>query len=170
MGTRVLLFMQDQIVELEEGLQRQDDWGKTAQKEYADNGTFRRDRNPHRRKIMHDLSYMLERYRIKTQFQAQASHMPEADQATERFLLDHSKLKSYPNASQFQVKNVNNWLEGSGGAIEGEEIKFLQENDDLIAVVGKPKTPFRRFIDRYKVLQRLNLFRDKKVSACMLHP
>lgn len=73
-GTRVLLFMQDQIVELEEGLQRQDDWCKTAQKEYADNGTFRGDRNPQRRKIMHDLSYMLERYRINTQLQAEASH------------------------------------------------------------------------------------------------
>lgn len=68
------------------------------------------------------------------------------------------------------MNNVNNWLEGSRGAIEGEETKFLKENDDLIAVVGKPKTPFRRFIDRYKVLQRLNLFRDKKVSACYHTP
>ena len=165
-GTRVLLFMQDQIVELEEGLQRQDDWCKNAPKEYADSGTFRGDRNLQRRQIMQDLSHMLERYRINTQLQVEASHMQETDQATERFLLVYSQLKSYPNASEFQVENVNNWLEGSGGAIEGEETKFLKENDDLIAVVGKPKAPFRRLIDRYKVLQRLNLFRDKRVSAC----
>ena len=69
-GTRVLLSMQDQIVELEEGLQREDEWCKTAPKDYADNGTFRRDRNPQRRKILHDLSYMLERYRTHTQLQA----------------------------------------------------------------------------------------------------
>lgn len=75
-GTRVLLFMQDQIVQLEEKLQLQDDSCKYGPKELADNGTFRHDRYP-RREIMLDLSNKLERYRKDSQFQAEASHMPK---------------------------------------------------------------------------------------------
>lgn len=74
-GARVLLFMQDQIVALEEKLQQQDDDCKKAAKDLADSGTFRQDRHPQRGKILHELSCMLERYRKDPQFQAEASHM-----------------------------------------------------------------------------------------------
>lgn len=71
-GARVLLYMQDQIVELEEELRKQDDFCKSAPKELADSGTFRGDQNSKRRDIMRDLSVMLDRYRNNSQFQAES--------------------------------------------------------------------------------------------------
>lgn len=63
LGARVLLFMQDQIVQLEEALQEQDNLCKNAPEEYADGGSFRRDRWPCRQDIMQKLSFSLDRYR-----------------------------------------------------------------------------------------------------------
>lgn len=63
------------------------------------------------------------------------------------------------------MNNVKNWLHGSRDSIEKNETAFLEEQGDLIAVVRKPRTPLRRFFDRYEILQRLYFFRDGKVSA-----
>lgn len=73
-GARVLLSMQDQIAKLEEELQQQDNFCKSASKELADNGTFRNDRNLRRIEIINHLSYMLERYRKNSRFQAEFCH------------------------------------------------------------------------------------------------
>lgn len=71
-GARVLLYMQDQIVELEEQLRREDELCKRAPKEFADSGTFRGDPNTQRREIMQKLSVVLDKYRNNSQFQAES--------------------------------------------------------------------------------------------------
>lgn len=141
-GARVLLYMQDQIVELEEELRKQDDFCKSAPKELADSGTFRGDQNSKRRDIMRDLSVMLDRY--------------------QRFLLDHSRLKSCPNASEFQIKNVRNWFEASNDAIVDKEREFIDVDGDLIPIVPKLKTPLHRFFDRFEILKRISCLKDRK--------
>lgn len=164
-GARVLLNMQDQIVELEEQLRQQDDYCRSAPKDLADSGTFRGDRNIQRKRIMHDLSVMLDRYRNSCQFQAKSlSHARKLTKATERFLLDHSRLKSCPNASEFQIRNVRNWFEASNGAIEAKERKFIDVDGDLIPIVPKLKTPLHRFIDRFEILKQISCLTDRKVS------
>lgn len=70
-GARVLLYMQDQIVKLEEQLQEEDDFCKSSPNYFADSGTFRGDPNSQRQEIMQELSVKLDKYRNNSQFQAE---------------------------------------------------------------------------------------------------
>lgn len=61
-GARVMLYMQDQVVELEERLRKVDSECMEAEPA-MDNGTFRQDPDLRRAKIIESLSIKLERYR-----------------------------------------------------------------------------------------------------------
>lgn len=83
--------------------------------------------------------------------------------------MDHSKLKSCPNATDFQIKNVRTWLNNSNGAIHEDETKFIESDGDLIPVVPKLKTPLHRFIDRFEIFKRVSCLTDRKVSPRCTH-
>lgn len=63
LGARVALYMQDQVVELEERLDKEEK-NCMAEDVYLNNGTFRDDKSLERKDIMKDLSNKLERYRM----------------------------------------------------------------------------------------------------------
>ena len=82
-------------------------------------------------------------------------------------MLNHMEMKSRPRASDFQINNVRQWLDNANDPIAEEEVTFVRkadQEDDLIPVVSKPKTPLRRFIDRSTLLRLPTCFRERKVS------
>ena len=87
-----------------------------------------------------------------------------ADSLAERFVLDHMRMKARPNASAFQIRNVNQWLKNANEPIEPAEVKFLEKDEDLIPVVVKEKPPLRRFIDRFDLLKLTSCLRQRKVG------
>ena len=89
-----------------------------------------------------------------------------AKKDAERFVLDHSALKSRPNASAFQRKNVEQWLRNANHPITKEEISFLDQHEDLIPLVSKQRTPLRRFIDKFDLLKLAFCVRNRKVRLC----
>ena len=66
LSARVLLRLQDRIVEIEEELQRMDEWCRTND---ADNGTFRGDPIDGRKLLMDEVTSRLEQYRRSYHFQ-----------------------------------------------------------------------------------------------------
>ncbi|KAL6722304.1 hypothetical protein ACLMJK_001411 [Lecanora helva] len=144
-SARVAFHLQDQIVHIEEQLKIEDESLRDKTVEDKHNGTFRFDESPLRRDLIVELANKLERY--------------------QRFLLDHSALKARPNASAFQIKNVTQWLKNANRPIREEEVAFLNEEDDLIPVVPKQKTPIRRLMDRWSRIKTVWPFRDRKRNA-----
>ncbi|KAL2050846.1 hypothetical protein ABVK25_008907 [Lepraria finkii] len=142
-SARVALFLQDQVVETEHALMNEDAEAEAVE-EGVDNGTFRRDLRPERLRILGDLLSQLERYH--------------------QFVLNHMELKSHPRASKFQINNVRQWLINANHPIAQEEVAFVGEEgeDDLIPVTSKPKTPLRRFIDKFNLLRLAACFRERK--------
>lgn len=77
-------------------------------------------------------------------------------------MLNHTELNSRPRASSLQIRNVKQWLTNANSAIDSEEVEFIQNVDDLVPVVPKPKTPLRRWIDRYDILGA-SCFQERRV-------
>ena len=73
-------------------------------------------------------------------------------------------MKARPNASAFQIKNVNQWLENARSPIRSEEVTFLEDHKDLIPVVSKERTPLRRLIDRFDLVKLISCIRERKVN------
>ncbi|MCJ1457774.1 hypothetical protein MMC28_008143 [Mycoblastus sanguinarius] len=142
LSARVLLRMQDRIVQLEEELRQED---ISNMKSANHNGTFRYDISCQRHNILEELTWRLEKY--------------------QRFVLDHTQMKASPEATQFQISNVKRWLSNANdNAIHEDEVGFLSREGDLIPVVPQVKTPLRRFIDKFNKIRLLPFFRDKKVN------
>ena len=88
-----------------------------------------------------------------------------AHRMTDRFVLDHSKLKARPDASKHQVRNVKNWMDNHTKAIQDEETKFIEKDGDLMAFVPTIRTPLRRFIETFDCLRLMWCFQEDQVST-----
>jgi hypothetical protein len=69
---------------------------------------------------------------------------------TDELVIQHSQLRSRPKVSQTNVANIHNWLHNHQNAILDEEVAFTQQEDDLFAVVAKPKDPLRRLLEQFQ--------------------
>ncbi len=150
-AARVLLRMQDRIVQLEAKLQEQD---RISVIHGLHNGTFRKEKNLSRDQIMDELTCRLSQYRMLYN----NSQRSTADDFTERFALDHSQMKERTKATRSQVSNVMRWINSANKkVIEKEEQAFLYKEGDLIPVVPnvvpEARMPLRRFIDQFTILR-----------------
>ena len=90
--------------------------------------------------------------------------------ATDEFILTHRKLRSDPRASDHEVKNVKNWFFNNNYPIHPDEGRFINTDDDLVALVPKIRTPLRRFLDMFDCFRLLSLFRIRPVSQFSSFP
>lgn len=74
-------------------------------------------------------------------------------------------MKARPNASAFQIKNVKQWLDNARRPIEPNEVAFLENQEDLVPVVSKERTPLRRFIDKFNLVRLMSCIRERKVGG-----
>lgn len=79
LGAWTALYLQDQVVELEEQLMIQDQICEDPSRPDCHNGTFRRDPNIDRQHIMSNLALRLGDYRMDHNSIQTMSHRPSAD-------------------------------------------------------------------------------------------
>ncbi|KAL9613055.1 MAG: hypothetical protein Q9167_002401 [Letrouitia subvulpina] len=155
LGARVALLMQNRIVQLEEELLKEDEESRNRGDH---SGSFRNDPREQRNKILEELLGRMERYRLSLRLidieVSLPSNQTGAYTSIERFILDHSDLKSRPEASKSQIRNVRQWLENNNRPIQEEEATFIERDGDLIPVVSKTKPPLRRLIDKMGYIGR----------------
>ncbi|KAL8929513.1 MAG: hypothetical protein Q9208_001182 [Pyrenodesmia sp. 3 TL-2023] len=136
-GARVVLLMQNRIVQLEQELHVED---RNCALQGGNNGTFDWDHQKRRIEIMDELAQRLERY-------------------PERFVLDHSQIKARPRAEKKQISYIKNWLENNNHPIREQEVSFVHHGGDLMPMVPRVKPPLRRWIDKFDILGRLPCWR-----------
>ncbi|KAL8680361.1 MAG: hypothetical protein Q9186_003440 [Xanthomendoza sp. 1 TL-2023] len=129
LAARVVLSMQFKIAKLEETVCRADE---QCMLDKQDNGTFQGDRYVQRQKALEELEWRLERY--------------------QRFVLDHSELKTRPDASETQITYVKNWLENNNGPICPAEVAFVGQ-EDLMPMVPRVKPPLRKLIGKFETFR-----------------
>lgn len=78
------------------------------------------------------------------------------------FLLQQSSLRKLPQAPRRDVQSLKNWhFNHDHLAIAAEEQYYLEQND-LVAIVQKDKTPFRRLIDSSRWLRTLPFWKQRE--------
>lgn len=88
-----------------------------------------------------------------------------SDTPLESYVINQSQLKARSDATEFQIRNVKNWLHNNNNPIDWEEANFIQQEGDLIPVVPRVKTPLRRFVDKFPSIRKISCFRDRKVRS-----
>lgn len=139
LNVRVMLALQDEIVQLEDELADMDE--RYSQREAADvhNGRFRGDMRD-RAALVGTISDKLQRYNA--------------------LLLQQSSLRQYQKAPKRDIKNLHSWHYNHQTAIEEAEQEYLDHKEDLVCVVHKDETPVRRLINSSKRLRTLSIWRQ----------
>ncbi|ORY00305.1 hypothetical protein BCR34DRAFT_575896 [Clohesyomyces aquaticus] len=142
LNTRVLLFLQDEIVQLENQLEDLD--SDHSRKEAVDihNGSFRQEAVPERVELLTKIHAKLKNYND--------------------LLIQFSTIRSQPRASKKNIESLDNWFHNTQNAILDEEAAYIKHPYDLAAIVPKPTTPLRQFLERSTRFRRLGLW--KKIT------
>ncbi|KAF7502113.1 hypothetical protein GJ744_007106 [Endocarpon pusillum] len=147
LNMRAMLYLQDDIVALEERLDRMDEnLSSKHMPEGIDNGTFRKDYAPRQELIRKELIPKLKEYND--------------------FVNQYSQLLSRPPVDEGDVEAVHTWFknhrarveDGSGQktwsyAIDPAESAFIEKREDLIPVYPKTRSWFRTVLEKTALLR-----------------
>ncbi|KAL6722305.1 hypothetical protein ACLMJK_001412 [Lecanora helva] len=162
---RVMLYLQDQIVVLEDDLRDVDQECRRASDELADGGTFRFDQWERRGQILTDLALHIKRYRRTS---PQRRILTPCLLRIERFVSDHLELKARPKASAHQIDNVKQWLKNAKKPITESEVAYLEQSEDLITMALKRKSPIRHVFDKFDIWRKIPGIRNTKVRSTQM--
>lgn len=157
LNARIALSLQDQVSALEERLRELDQEYTRSDSPPINNGTLRDDKED-RAELICQITAKLREYSkfLIILLAATLIFGPDA------FLIQQTQLRSYTQAPQRDVQSIKNWhYNYSYCVIDKEEQKYLDKEKDLVCVVQKDKTPFRRFIDSSLWIRTLPIWRDK---------
>ncbi|KFZ04303.1 hypothetical protein V502_10252 [Pseudogymnoascus sp. VKM F-4520 (FW-2644)] len=131
LNARIILLLQDRIVELEDKLNEHDEFHSQSKEvmqdlDYTHNGSFRLDRESKRTEVLEDLVNAVSQYNA--------------------FVNEYAQLASRPSVRKDDVKAVRKWLANHKYAIDDLEAAYINEehDDDLITVHPKPRSWFRK--------------------------
>ncbi|KAL0783585.1 hypothetical protein CaCOL14_001492 [Colletotrichum acutatum] len=94
------------------------------------------------------------------------SERAAGDYNNDEFLIQQHTLRKLPVAPRRDVKSLRNWHHNHDyRAIEKEEQKYLDHEEDLVAMAQKEKTPLRQVIDGSLRLRTLSLWRHREESV-----
>lgn len=125
---RVVLSLQDDIVQLEDELNELDSFCATGPEETERSSSLRHDRTPRRKEIVKALRLMLKEYN--------------------EYVASYSEIRKLPTAQDYQVDNVKTWFQDHPHAIDEDERKFVKQGNDLIAIVAQKKSWMRLGVER----------------------
>ncbi|OBT62557.1 hypothetical protein VE03_07366 [Pseudogymnoascus sp. 23342-1-I1] len=141
LNARIILLLQDKIVELEEKLNMYDEFSSQSDEVMQDsndthNGSFRLDRESQRTRVLDDLVVAVAKYNS--------------------FVNEYSQLASRPPVRNDDVKAVRKWLANHKDAIDDLEAAYINEehDDDLIPVHPKPRSWFRTVLEKTPILRK----------------
>ncbi|PVH88906.1 hypothetical protein DL98DRAFT_622567 [Cadophora sp. DSE1049] len=161
LNTRAALALQDEVVVLEERLERLDRRHCRRVPENDHNGSFREDREE-RRELLGKIVDALTKYNA--------------------FMLQQSELKKFPQAARQDLQSVRNWHFNHGGkdlengevdltccAISPEEQEYLDRPQDLFSVVPREKAPLRRLLDRSRKFRIASFWRSNEAPSLPIY-
>ncbi|KAI0197873.1 hypothetical protein F4808DRAFT_437863 [Astrocystis sublimbata] len=140
LNARIGLLLQDRVSELEERL-------AALEKEYSRdsdpiNSGSLRDDMPERQDLLNEITCQLSQYNA--------------------FLIQQTQLREYVRAPRRDVKNLRRWHDNyDRRAIDEEEQRYLEHNQDLIRLKSINKTPVRNWLDNSLVLRTLSIWQKK---------
>ncbi|KAI0437797.1 hypothetical protein F4803DRAFT_128555 [Xylaria telfairii] len=141
LNARVGLLLQDKVSVLERKLMDLDRDFSRRDADPINNGTFRDDKEE-REALLNEIDYHLNRYN--------------------KFLIQQSQLRDYVRAPSRDVKNLRTWhANHQHKAIDEEEHRYLEQDQDLIRLRATDKTPLRDWIDSSLVLRTLSIWKKK---------
>ncbi|GAB1310727.1 hypothetical protein MFIFM68171_00937 [Madurella fahalii] len=123
---RVLLTLQDNLVELEEELDDLDNRWSARDAGDIDNGTIRNDQ-PERKELLTRVHRKLSEY----------------DEMLSRYIA----LRARSKARHASIKCAKTWLHNKNGPIEEKEVRFL-ETEDLVPVASTQKPQIRYLVEQ----------------------
>ncbi|KAI0185565.1 hypothetical protein EV127DRAFT_441135 [Xylaria flabelliformis] len=141
LNARVGLFLQDKISMLEQKLANLDREFSRRDADPINNGTLRDDMEE-RETLLNEISYGLDRYN--------------------RFLAQQSQLREYVRAPLRDIKSLRTWhANHQNRAIDEEEQRYLENQQDLIRLKSIDKTPLRNWIDNSLALRTLSIWKKQ---------
>lgn len=154
LNARVLLLLQDQIVQLEERLSQLDTQHSRQSAQDIHNGSFRHDEVIERTEILLEIHVKLKEYNA--------------------LLLQHTTLRAHPKPPAFDIASLKNWLSNAQKAINPQETTYLDETHDLLSVVPAPPTsPLRRLLAQSPSFNFLRIWRKplpRRAEAFSVYP
>lgn len=139
LSVRILLALQDELVELETQLRSLEDQLCSAAAPNIHNGSFRQETPEVRLKLVRTIEEKLRAYN--------------------ELLLQHSELRARPRVPPKDIESISNWSHNNHNAILKDGTEYITHSKDLIAVVPKPKTLLRQFLERSSHFRLLRLWR-----------
>ncbi|KAI0450215.1 hypothetical protein F5B21DRAFT_442376 [Xylaria acuta] len=141
LNARVGLLLQDKISLLEQKLMGLDKEYSRRDADPINNGSLRDDMEE-REALLNEIAYHLKRYN--------------------EFLIQQSQLREYIRAPSRDVKNLRTWhTNHQNMAIDEEEHRYLEQDQDLIRLRSNDKTPLRNWIDNSLVLRTLSIWKKQ---------
>jgi hypothetical protein len=164
LNARVALFLQDEIVQLETELDLIDATLSEEEMGMMNNGSFRKDPWERRKKLIGKcIPEALTRYRKffrrrnKTSFSFCSIALGEfkvAHYSKDSFLNGYIQLCNRPPIHKDDLATVKKWIRTNHKAIDPEEARFMDGNDDdLVGIHPKNRSWFRNLLDRSFVLK-----------------
>ncbi|KAI8944289.1 hypothetical protein F4801DRAFT_600061 [Xylaria longipes] len=141
LNARVGLLLQDKISLLEQNLINMDNEYSRRDADPINNGSLRDDMED-REALLNEIACHLDRYN--------------------KFLIQQSQLREYVRAPSRDLKSLRTWhANHQNVAIDEEEHKYLEHNQDLIRLRPSDKTPLRNWIDNSLVLRTLSIWKKQ---------
>jgi hypothetical protein len=82
----------------------------------------------------------------------------------DELIIQHSDLRSRSRVPKKDVISISNWFHNHRNAILREETEYINEPNDLFAVVPKAKTPLRQLLERSSHFRLWRLWRKAPIS------
>jgi hypothetical protein len=145
-SARVLLMLQDELVELETKLEGVD--GRLSNEAATDvhNGSFREETSSERRDTLIEIDRKLRAYN--------------------ELVLQHSELRGRLGVPEKDQQSLKNWLYNHDDqAILPQEADFANHSDDLFPVVARPKTSLRQLLERSRRFRIFKLWRTRTAET-----
>jgi len=147
--------MQDELVELETRLEDLDRVNADfLPDENFDNGSFRKDEDEERRKIV---SQTIPEKLLRFSESFGPSSVGSAD-SVDNFVNSYAQLVNKPALREQDRQQVEKWFKAHPRAIDIEEARFIEHYDDLVAVHPKARSWFRTILE-WTFVFKLPIFR-----------
>ncbi len=159
LSARSLLFLQDELSELEEQLNSIDiaESGRGDPRDLWNLSSRREDENLERKKLMGVLSVKIKEYRVwcpKTNFFQWFSTNHNIEEA----LQSQARTLALEKVPDLTVESVSNWLDNMKSVVEPES-HFLDDKDDLVSLSGEHSS--KELLERYLENNWYHLFVTK---------
>ncbi|KAI0502755.1 hypothetical protein F5B22DRAFT_632149 [Xylaria bambusicola] len=174
--TRSLLTLQDQLSELEEGLDQLDN-------QLSSKNTKLIGKNPpriidvrlERTNTYNDIPRDINNGTIRDDLAERAQLVAQVTAKLQQYddaVLRYSQMRRLFPASKRTVDNIKTWLDNNEGAIMEAETKFIHNSDELISICG-PRSAIRQWFENQVVLRthpKLGIFGIQRHRRSPLSP